>query len=283
MQLQTQFMSHKIISRSLSVKTYNDFDNFFLDFILPFVENAALHNLLKGWHFKKKDSEILELIFKGDASVIDNILIPELNQLHRDLWLYPLKNLSVQYQTFKPIEISFIQNSFLMNGTLEDTIAIDFLEGLFFITSVAMGGWLRTYLHHNIIERTSGVLLYYLGLIYILEETNEQRARILKEIQTENDLGLPINEHYYNALVVFSRRLMKVLKTDEKFAQNFYEVWLTDLRKLFYSTFKGNEEILQENKIEVCAMFKKYLINIFDVEQTIYANVINKIALATLQ
>lgn len=275
-------MSHKIISRSLFIKTYTDFDNFFLDFILPFVENAALHHLLKSWHFKKIGSENIELIFKGDASVIDNILIPEFNQLHRDLWLYPLKNLSIQYQTFKPIEILDFQNAHLLDENIENENAKEFLEGLFFLTAVAMGGWLRTYLHHNVIERTSGVLLFYLGLIYFLEKTNEKRARILKKISTENDLRLPVNEHHYNALVVFSKRLMKVLKTDEQFAQKFYEVWLTDLRALYVSEFLGNIETLLENKIKVCTIYQKYLINIFDLEQTIYVHLINKIALAAM-
>ncbi|GEM_PF-1551474 len=275
-------MSHKIITRRLEIKTYNDFDNFFLDFILPFVENAALHHLLKSWHFEKKDSENIQLIFKGDGSVIDNILIPELNQLHRDLWLYPLKNLSIQFQLFKPIEISGIQKSFLENEIEENKITGDFLEQLFFLTSVSMGGWLRTYLHHNIVERTSGVLLYYLGLIYILEETNEKRASILKKIYSENDLHLSINEHFHNALVVFGRRLMKLLKTDEQFAQKFYNVWLSSLRNHFSASIKEKKETLLDSKVEVCKIYKKYLINIFDLEQTIYENVIDKIALATL-
>jgi hypothetical protein len=71
-----------------------------------------------------------------------------------------LKNLSIQFQLFKPIEISGIQKSFLENEIEENKITGDFLEQLFFLTSVSMGGWLRTYLHHNIVERTKNARVF---------------------------------------------------------------------------------------------------------------------------
>ncbi len=267
-------------SRRLMIKTYSDFDNFFLEFILPFVENASSHQLLKGWYFEKKNTGTVELNFKGNSDVIDNILIPELNQLHRDLWLYPLKNLSIQYQIFNPIEILESSASFLKNEKFESESQVDFMEALYFQTSKSMGGWLRTYLHHNIVERTSGVLLYYLGLIHVLEDNNEQRVQLLRNMIVNAKENFEIEEHYYNALVIFGKRLIKILNSGDNLGQEFYREWFNALR---LEVSECNLDKSKNSKTYICVAYKKYLINIFDLEQTSFANIIDKIALAAIQ
>ncbi len=274
-------MYNNIASRRLAIKTYSDFDNFFLEFIIPFVENASSHQLLKRWYFEKKNMGNVELSFKGDSSVIDNILIPELNQLHRDLWLYPLNNLNIQYQVFKPIEVLEIEVNNLVSEKLLNRLEGDFLEELFFQTSKSMGGWLRTYLHHNIVERTSGVMLYYLGLIYYLERNNERRDILIKKELQNTEEHSTVQEHYYNALVIFGKRLVKILKTDEPFVQEFYELWLNSLNNELSSKYNNGKSFSVGDKTNICKAFKKYLLNIFDLENTIFADIIDKIALAS--
>ena len=92
---------------------------------------------------------------------------------------------------------------------------------------------------------------------------------------------MTVQEHYYNALVIFGKRLVKILKTDEPFAQEFYEIWLNSLDNELSNNYNYGKSFSVGEKANICTAFKKYLINIFDLEDTIFTEIIDKIASAS--